>query len=61
MASLEQTTSSKDSSNPLIAGMFAKNCMVINSLCFYNKELASPKQTAIGKDTSNPFIADMFA
>ena len=43
MPSPEQTATGKDTSNPLIAGMFAKNCMVIDSPCFYNKELASPR------------------
>ena len=38
-----QTASGKEFLNPLIADMFAKNYMVINSPCFYNKELASPK------------------
>ncbi|GJU48194.1 ribonuclease H-like domain-containing protein [Tanacetum coccineum] len=37
---------------------FTKNCMVINSPCFYNKELATPEQTATGKEISNPLIAD---
>ncbi|GKA24234.1 hypothetical protein Tco_0710267 [Tanacetum coccineum] len=37
---------------------FTKNCMVINSPRFYNKELATPEQTATGKEISNPLIAD---
>nr|GEY37473.1 hypothetical protein [Tanacetum cinerariifolium] len=66
-----QTALGKDSSNPLMADNLPKKCMVINSPCCSNEELASPKangscnealaipgQTITGKENSNLFMAD---
>ncbi|GKE25342.1 hypothetical protein Tco_1436854 [Tanacetum coccineum] len=66
LASLKQTASSKDFSNPLMADNLPK-LYGSQLTMLYSKELASPKQTglalaileqtATGKEISNPFMA----
>nr|GEU71715.1 uncharacterized mitochondrial protein AtMg00810-like [Tanacetum cinerariifolium] len=54
----DQTISGKDSSNSLMADNLQKNCMVFNSPCCSNEELASPKANGFCKDKANPFKVD---
>ncbi|GKE61140.1 hypothetical protein Tco_1511507, partial [Tanacetum coccineum] len=57
LASLEQTVSGKDFSNPLIVDSLLKTIWFINAPCFCNEALAIPGQTATSKELSNSLMA----
>ncbi|GKC99705.1 hypothetical protein Tco_1169980 [Tanacetum coccineum] len=56
MASLEQTASGKDFSNPLMADSLPKTIWFSTHHALH-KELAIPEQTTTSKEISNPFMA----
>ncbi|GKA91381.1 putative ribonuclease H-like domain-containing protein [Tanacetum coccineum] len=63
LASLEQTTSGKDFSNPLMVDSLPKTIWfsthhASHASCCCNEALAIPEQTATGKEISNPFMAN---